>query len=568
MSRSTRTINVNGPARGASRSFAQVFDNYVAPARGKSSLHALGAALSTVGSAVSAEEARAREEQRRNDERQGMLEGLSLSLHNDPAKIKAGEMFPQASQAFMAGLRQSQAQAWAYEQLRTWQGDYQAWDGRDSNDPAAYTTWMQERLSEARKAIGTDEFAIAGALPVLQQGINNMSAQHTAYTADRVKSDDLTAMRETSLGVMETHDWLSDPTGIDLMDKLAAEADLRVARGLDGTAVNQTLVNDMLAFADAHNDMNVLAALAAAHDDGTYRLNAEQMKQVDDMRLNIENELDQVAADEAAAAKRQEDKDKAEYLQSFQTSLLENPLSMPDPSLPTDIYKSALNLRSVYNQAADRVDPQLEEEALIKLNATIYHPDFQKLSYADKMKQIAPLLADPSVTLSQGTIGTVFRLLGAQDNPASPVNNTTISKLRTNTVAAVKTFGGGIVSMGNENALAVAFESQYNRYLMEYDLEGKTPIEIRSIHDELTAAIMGDLMADTDTRFQLLDAISDNPALARQFGLQDYMREYYANNPDQQAADELDLLNEPEPIEDEDNSIIENVVDFFSGSEE
>ena len=547
MASNTRSINVNaGPGRSASRSFARVFDTYTAPAQSRSGLHSLGAALGLVGDSFQSAENRRRQEEKdeleRGDKRRGMLAGLSLSLVEDPAKIKSGEMYPQESEAFMAGVNQSQAQAWAYETLRTWNTEYESWQDRDSNNPALFQTFMSDLLGKARSSIGDNEFAIAGALPVLQQGVNNLSTKHTAYTADRVKTDDIKSMQSVALGLMENHDWDADPTGGDLIAGIAFQTDLRVARGLDGTLINQTMVDDVLNYADAFNDTRFLAALARAHDAGTYRLSAAQMKQVDDMRLNIETEIDAVAADNAAAEVKAVKEAKNTALNDYHAALLEDRMLLPSKDLPEDVYRSALALRSAYNQALNTVDPDAEAVAFARLNSVIYEPEFQKLPYHEKVAQIAPMLADPAMSLSEGSIAGLFRVLGAKSDPKSSFNNPVIIKLRGNAVSAVKTLGGGIISMGNENQLGVAFQSAYDNEVLRYDLEGKSPAEIRSIHDGIVKQTMLDMLAHQETRLLLLASLEDNPELARQFGIADYTDQYYSDNPAQKASDELELI--------------------------
>ena len=563
MARSTRTVDLNAGPRGASRSFGNIVDTYVQPAATKSNLRGLADALGVAGGAVATEQARLKEEQKKQDERLGQMEGLALSMNTDPSKIKAGEMFPQASPAFMAGLRQSQSQAWAYQTLRDWAAEYETWDGKDSNNPGDYQAWMGQKLQEAREAIGDDQFAIAGALPILQQGINNMSGKHTAYTADRVKKDEMTAMGEITLGIMETHSFEDDPTGERLMMEIATQADIRVNKGLNGTEVNQKMVDDVLNYADAMNDTRFLAALAKAHDSGKYRLTPAQMKQVDDMRLNIQSEMDAVAADNAAAAKKQAAAQKDAALTSYHQGLLEDRFLMPDPSLPQDTYKAALSIRSAYNQALNTIDPDAEAVAFAKLNAVIYEPGFEKLPYNEKIKVIAPLLASPDMQLSESSIGSVFRVLGATNDPKSPLGNTTVSKLRGNATSAMKSLGGGIATLGDENQLAVAFQSSYDMAMINFDVEGKTPVEIRDIHNAVVKDVMLDLLSKQETRFTLIDNFADNPALAEQFGLGDYMKAYYDSNPGQQAIDELELIEQTQPEEPqgEETSIIEDAVD-------
>lgn len=547
MNRNTRSINVNaGPARGGARSFAQVFDTYQAPAQSRSGMHSLGKALGLVGESFQSAEIRRRNEEKLEqeaaDRRRGRLEGLGISISNDPAKIKSGEMHPQESPAFVAGKEESEAEAAAYQFSREISAKYDAWSGKNNNDPAVFQEWLNAELNAAQQSIGTSDYAIAGSFSVMQMIINNMNAKHTAYTSQRLKDEDITSMQTVSLGLMEGQNWEDDPTGASLISGLALQADLRVARGHDGKFVNQTMVDDVMAFADAHNDTRYLAALAAAHDAGDYRLSAAQMKQVDDMRLNIESELDAVAADNAAALKKEQAEAANAALNAYQTELFENPLAMPSKDLPREVYSAALEMRSKINQAKDYVDPKVEEQSFAAVNAVIYDPEFQKLPYHQKVAEVSALLNDPSMSLTEGTIKSIYRVIGAKSDPKSVFNNPTISRLRSNDVAALDTLGYDEFSFGEKKQLSVAFQRAYDNALIGIDLTDKTPSEVRGIHNEIVQTVMLDMLSTKHTRQLLLDSMEDNPELVRQFGLTDFIKEYYASNPADKAADELDAI--------------------------
>ena len=531
MNRNTRSIDVNaGPARGGARSFAQVFDTYQAPAQSRSGMHSLGKALGLVGESFQSAEIRRRNEekikQEEADRRRGIIDGLTGSMSHDPAKIKSGEMQPQQSQAYMAGLQESQAEAAAHQFAQEISSSYDAWSGKNSNDPAVFQEWLAGKIDAARKSIGNSDYAIAGSLPVIQMTINNMNAKHTAYTSKRLKDEDITSMQTVSLSLMEGQDWENDPTGASLISSLAFQADIRVARGLDGGVINQTMVDDVMAFADAHNDTRYLAALAAAHDAGDYRLSAAQMKQVDDMRLNIESELDAVAADNAAALKKEQTEAENAALKAYQAELFENPLVMPSKELPPEVYKTALSLRSSYNQAKDYVSPQAEAASFAVLNAVIYDPEFQKLPYSEKLSQIAPMLADPSMNLSEGSIAGVFRVLGAKSDPKSIFNNPTdICRAPAGALQiSMEALGFDDNSFGAKKQLATAFQSEFdNLAIAAGDIEGKTALEIKQLHDDIVGQVMQGLLSNPETRATLQSTLVDSPALAEQFGLQGYL---------------------------------------------
>lgn len=549
-------------ARGGARSFAQSVSTYVRPTdtRGQSS------GFAQLAQAVGVTMTRKKQLDDERDAQLGMMEGLMLSAQSDPAKIKNNEMYAQKSPAFMAGLRESQAKAWAMQKQAEWSLEYEQWEGKNSNDPAAYQEWLSGKLGEARSQLGSDQFALAGAMPILQQTVANMGTHHAAETSKRVKADEIKAMREINLGLMENYNFDEDPTGEGLMSALAGQVDQRVAKGLNGTQLNQHLVDDALDYADATNDVRILAAMAAAHDSGTYKLSAAQMKQVDDALININNEIEAVASQDAAAAKAAkeaaEDAALGEYTAQMNSATPPMPPAEFKKSNP-DLYKSMLQMRSAYTSAVNYVDPQAEQASLGIIYKTIYDPEFQKQSYAQKSAALSAALTAGSeagtIALSEGTIAGLYRTIGANNDPSSPLSNQSITKLRSNVYKSMQTFGGGIGTLGDENQLAVAWASQYDQMMLEYDLTGKTPVEVRSIHNEVSKEVILDLLTRQDTRLQILNSYEDNPALFESMGMGGYFAKFYDANAQAKAEDELELIggNNTEPEEEEDESILD-----------
>lgn len=558
-------------ARGSARSFTQAVSTYVRPADTRGNTSGFAQLADAVGVAMTRKQTL--EDER--DKQQGMMEGLMLSASEDPAKIKSGEMYPQKSAAFMMGLRESQAKAWAMGKQSEWALEYDQWEGKNSNNPADYQEWLAGKLGEARSELGSDQFALAGAMPILQQTVANMGTSHAAHTSKRVKAEEVEAMRKINLGLMESYDPDSDPTGEGLMTALAGQVDLRVSKGLDGATMNQHLVDDALDYADAMNDTSILAAMASAHDSGVYKLNAAQMKQVDDALINIQNEMDSIASQDAAAAKAAreaaEDTALGEYTAQMNSANPPLPPAEMKKANPK-LYKEMLQMRSAYTSAVNYIDPQAEQASLSIIYSTIYQPEFQQLPYAEKSAALSQAITEGSaagtIALSEGTIAGLYRTIGGTSgkDPKNPLSNTGITKLRGNVYKAMQTYGGGITTMGDENQLAIAFASQYDQMIMDFDLSGKTPIEVRQVHNAVTKEVMIDLLGRQDTRLQILDSYEDNPAMFESMGMGAYFREFYNENADAKAADELEMLSgsatSDDTEEDEDESLLSLINPF------
>lgn len=521
--RNTRR-EVNAPKRGAARSLVQAVDTYVRPVDTRDTF-ASDALASALGIAA---EARVSELEKRNQEdiRKGQLEGLAIDASTSPAAIRAGEKYAQSSASFMAGLRESQSKAWAFQTLNSWKAEYTEWEGRNSNDPADFQNWIAGKMQQSAEAIGQDEYAIAGALPVLQQGINNLTVEHIAYTDKRVKQDEMDAMRGTVVGYMEMASWDADPTGQALMAALKEEADIRYNKGLDGKAVNEQVVKDVIDFADSRNDTRYLAALAQAHDDGTYKLNAEQQERVEAAVQSIESELASLDAANAAAAKAQDDAWQDQTFGAYAASLQEDPMSMPDKAVAQThpkLYKQMLSLRGTFNKERGYIDPAAQNGVLRDVMDILYG-DMRSLPREQKYDAVLDLLAEREGQFSEGTITRIFGLLKEQKGAAAPFNDPLIKQQRDNIAGMLKSYEK--ISFGESGSLQTQFEYFFDQYVLEYgDLSSKSPSEKQAIIKEVMPRVYEQMMVsgtveDVSNLKLLSNRNSGFSALSDAFGIE------------------------------------------------
>ena len=115
-----RNVTVN--ERSGARSLVQAVDTYSRPAdtRDSTGSDMLAKALGFAATA------RVSEIERQNeiDTRLGQLEGLAMDAAQSPDAIRRGDKYAQSSNAFMAGLRESQSKAWAFKTLNSWKQEY------------------------------------------------------------------------------------------------------------------------------------------------------------------------------------------------------------------------------------------------------------------------------------------------------------------------------------------------------------------------------------------------------------------------------------------------------------
>lgn len=540
-------------ARGPTKSLTQVVSTYVAPAQKGAGAGGLLEALGVAGAAIYDQ----REElQKKEDHRLGVLEGLKTSAEQDPAKIKSGEMYAQRSEAFMAGLTESQSQAWAYDRLRNWRIEYESWEGKTSNDPAEFTQWMQSKMAEATKALGTDEFAVAGALPILRGGLNNLSVSHASNTSKRVKADEVAAMKGIVLGHMENHDWSQDEDGLGMVAAIEREATVRVRKGLDGKAVNDEIISDVIAFADARNDTRYVEALARGHEAGIYRLSAEQQKAITDADHKIDSEVNALAEQQRLARKRANEAAEANALGDYTATMIDSGgTGMPDPRIAQQhpkVYKAMLQMRSAYLSAKNHVDPRVEQAAVVNIWRMVNSDEFKDKTPAEQNQDLGAALNFGAAPLSQSTIGAVFRAANARRDPKSPLNNATISGLRNTTMKMVTQAVAGVISVDSDTPLQVtAYTAALDRALLNYDPdEFRNPRRAGEIHKEVSATVLQNYLlgpeADPEVRKSVIDAIQGSSELqdwADELGLRVPKVAIDPTQADKDAADLQTLLN-------------------------
>jgi hypothetical protein len=540
-------------ARGPTKSLTQVVSTYVAPAQKGAGAGGLLEALGVAGAAIYDQ----REElQKKEDHRLGVLEGLKTSAEQDPAKIKSGEMYAQRSEAFMAGLTESQSQAWAYDRLRNWRIEYESWEGKTSNDPAEFTQWMQSKMAEATKALGTDEFAVAGALPILRGGLNNLSVSHASNTSKRVKADEVAAMKGIVLGHMENHDWSQDEDGLGMVAALEREATVRVRKGLDGKAVNDEIISDVIAFADARNDTRYVEALARGHEAGIYKLSAEQQKAITDADHKIDSEINQMAEQQRLARKRANEAAESNALGDYTTAMIESGgAGMPDPRIAREhpkVYKAMLQMRSAYLSAQNYVDPRVEQATMVNIWTVLNSDEFKEKTPAEQNQELGNMLNGGPAPANAATVGAVYKAANARRDPKSPLNNPTITRLRKNTVEMVTQAVAGVFSVDGDTPVQVTtYSAEYDRQLLNYPPEEfKNPSRALEIHDEITSNVLQNTLlgpgADPEVRTSVINAIQGNAQLrewADNIGLRLSKEPVDPTQADKDAAELQALIN-------------------------
>lgn len=508
--RNSRITGVKINTGSGARSAIQHRSTFVNPQRVEetSGLGLLAGALKIGGAAAD----RKKELQDAADIERGKLEGLMLSAKGDPAKIKLGEMFPQASPAFMMGLRESQSKAWAYRQADEWKAEYNSWEGKNSNNPNDFHNWLGTKLGDARSALGDDQFAIGGAMPVLQQTLNNMSAAHTSYTAKRVMGEETQAMREVVQGIVKNREGTDT---VALFSQIDHEVGLRVRKGMDGTVAKQTIFDDLLAQADAYNDGELLAQLDEANANGIFKLNPTQEKLLEDAQHDLDREIAAEATAQAAADKKARIQAEEAALGAYTATLgVDGAYELPPEDLKRQrpkLYKSMLEMRKAVLSAKDYVDPVAEQNSMGLIWGEVYSDKVKKMSAVERVAHMSAFIANnPNVALSEGTMGSIMRELGDTKSAAkTALQNPTVKGLHTPTLKLVKSYFDKPADMfgeGGNNLLSAKFEGMLSQALASQSLDGMDMAAASATYNSVAKNVLTHMFTSEPEMFETLAA--------------------------------------------------------------
>ena len=444
----SRTFQASiGTGRRAFQSSITPVSTYATQVKETSGLRGLSKALGLAGDIAD----RQKKLQDESDKQRGLMASLVDSAGKDPAKIKAKELYPQESLAFMTAFREGQSKLWAQKKYTSWKTEYDTWEGKNSNDPQDFQNWMAGKIGEARSQVGDNQFAIAGAMPVFNEAMHNMTAAHAKYTGDRIIQEETDNILERIDQAVLNRNTTNpshpsyDPDGTYLFGYIDNEIGMAARKGLDGGKIKEQVVKDLLATADAYDDDGLYQLIMDSSDNGLLKLKPEQRVAVETSYMNHRDERDKedtaLAKEATALRKAEEAQFLGQYLNQFAQGDFDTSSITPDliakyPKVFKEINAAKSQMRSL----KDYVDPALETVAVSKINALIYSDKFKKLDKASRISALNQIIEQNQLQLSEGTVGRLYSEVAKDEkDPKELLNNAQVKLSHTPIVSSLKT---------------------------------------------------------------------------------------------------------------------------------
>jgi len=444
----SRTFQASiGTGRRAFQSSITPVSTYATQVKETSGLRGLSKALGLAGDIAD----RQKKLQDESDKQRGLMASLVDSAGKDPAKIKAKELYPQESLAFMTAFREGQSKLWAQKKYTSWKTEYDTWEGKNSNDPQDFQNWMAGKIGEARSQVGDNQFAIAGAMPVFNEAMHNMTAAHAKYTGDRIIQEETDNILERVDQAVLNRNTTNpshpsyDPDGTYLFGYIDNEIGMAARKGLDGGKIKEQVVKDLLATADAYNDDGLYQLIMDSSDNGLLKLKPEQRVAVEKSYQNHRDERDKedtaLAQEAAARRKAEEAQFLGQYLNQFAQGNFDTSSITPDliAKYPK-VFKSINAAKSQMRSLKNYVDPVQETKDLAVINARIYSDEFKKLDKASRIAELNKIIEKNKYQLSEGTVGRLYSEVAKDEkDPKVLLNNQQVKLSHTPIVSSLKT---------------------------------------------------------------------------------------------------------------------------------
>lgn len=319
--RSTR-VNPTTQRRSPARSFTQSLDNFYGAARDTRSEQAFQRGTSALGVVLGEQANRMKTERRQDEYTQGQADAMREAAGLELQGVKTGSIFRQHSSFYQKGLNEQRGKAAAHkfkDQLAT---DYQNWEGRFEDDPAAFREWLNGKNSEFLDGLANNPDMLAAAMPILSQTNTSLASSHTSFTNDRMRQEHFEAYGDVIGGMLDGY-VNGDYDEETLIDAIKAEADDMY--DIEGAAANDYMVDAIIQWSDTFDDPEGILTLARAHDQGKIKLSRSNMAKLENAADQLEAEIRRQDSNRDAEEKATHDAMIDQHRSSFLEALSENP---------------------------------------------------------------------------------------------------------------------------------------------------------------------------------------------------------------------------------------------------
>lgn len=134
---------------------------------------------------------RRNEKQAKDDELRGEAAFYADTAEDAAEGVRTGKVPPQYSPGFMRGFKNAQGNVAGGELRQKFNAAFDAWEGKNSDDPEAYDKFLQDFLKDS---IGSDDpEVLAGLLPAVREIQQNGRSRYIEYRAEQTYNGSLQA---------------------------------------------------------------------------------------------------------------------------------------------------------------------------------------------------------------------------------------------------------------------------------------------------------------------------------------------------------------------------------------
>lgn len=457
--RVVQDVAVRSPAR----SFINSLDNFYSPARDTRSEQALDRGLAGFQAIVGEQAAEAKEERRKGEFQQGVADALREQAGKELEGVKTGSIFRQHSRFYMMGLNETRGKAAAARFKAETAQAYADWEGKHTDDDgAAFREWMNGRVGEFTEQYADNEYALAGALPVINETARNYAAQHTGFTTQRLERESFEAYDEIVSGIFTD---LADGT-VDMdeaVTRLASEADDMYTT--DGAAANDRVVGAAIRYANIHNDPDSLLALAKAHTEGKLKLSQVNRERIANAVDAVEADIQREASQANAQATAEQEAWRNETLNNWATALANDPFAdMPHFGAVGDhgTYAQMQRMQNSFRTAASNTNPVEDAQARVGLEATLAGAS----SASARFSALNDFITRNPNVLSGSEVSKYASEIMEWNNPDSLINNSVVNRYRQGFGKKLATFQSDDFGVDDIAVLSLDGERAFNDYML------------------------------------------------------------------------------------------------------
>jgi hypothetical protein len=292
--------------------------------------------------------------------------------------VRSGKIPAYASPAFKSGYKVAEGDYMGQKFSNDLELAYEAWEGKDSGDPAAFDAFAQEFLNSTLAS--NDGDFLRGALPGVSAALEKKRQQHNAYVADSTYKQGLRAHIGATTSAMQTmaEEGLGNPEGTDydaMWEDILKRRQAAFESGVRYGDYDQELVKAIVSQAVETRDPGMLALLEKTLPGGPATIaNDPAFREIVN---NAEDNLMQVAIAAEERGYKQAEAERKQRLNDITAATIEEIAKDPSRAIPEDVLvegsrldpKFRLDMLSAQKAMADGIpeNPKIINDVMVSI---------------------------------------------------------------------------------------------------------------------------------------------------------------------------------------------------------